>query len=1004
MKIYTIFFILSLCFLFGCSGGGGGGAAGDETGAPGSGNPGSSDPGSSDPGTSDPEVSSPFIKQFGASNSPTSTQPNNNLLDENCFDGAIDDTGVYCAAKTSGHIGDLNGGSSDFAVVKFSLDGTLLWVKQLGQSFKSIGIESKESDACSSITVFEDAVYCGGYTRSNMDGENSGENDIVVVKLSKENGDLQWVKQITDDDVGSGDAAEGESCSAIAVDASGIYCAGGTESNLGEVNAGDYDPYVMKLVEDTSDPENTVVSVSWVKQIGKTEEVNSGLGVESAKESNSCRDISIYGDYIYCVGHTNGSLADTNLTPEKYDIFILKVSKSDGSVTWLKQLGDNLEPTDRASEDKDEAYSIVVNDSGIFIGGNTRGSFGEENGGSSDVLVMKMLEDETSGALSFDWVKQLGNVSEPNADGSSNTDYCKDIALDATHLYCAGESLGNLGETSSGSWDGVMMKFSLLDGSVSWVKHIKEDSDYEGLANSGDYCNGVVVNSSGVYCVGRTNSSIYEEANSDDIFIAKIDKDFGSILAGTQLGSQTYIEHSETFLSAGLPDSCSAVKVDNSHIYCAGSTEGYFADTNGGDSDILIMKILKDDLSIVWVKQLGESFGAGTNRHQGCEALGVDDDYVYCGGGTSGDLGEVGVGFNDAFVVKLSKETGNVEWLKQFGSSFLPGDTLSNDDCYGLAIDDDGIYCAGGTRRDFGTAGLNGGSRDAYVVKISKSNGDVLWVNQLGQPFEDLFGEGKADESEYFNEVVVDEYGVVCAGSTWGSLGETNAGDGDIIFARFDKETGAVKWVKQIGQETLSSKYGEVADVGVGFEDCYGLSIYENGIYCGGSTYGNLSEINAGKYDAVVLKLIEDRTDPENLSVELDWIKQLGSTSVTEIYSSGTGDETDECYGLAVDETGIYCAGATGSSLGEGNGGGKDAFILKLSEESDSSGNTSASIENITQIGSSTERSSGASSANDYCNSVVLDTNYVYCGGTTYGGLGEDSAGKSDIYVWGLPK
>ena len=86
------------------------------------------------------------------------------------------------------------------------------------------------------------------------------------------------------------------------------------------------------------------------------------------------------------------------------------------------------------------------------------------------------------------------------------------------------------------------------------------------------------------------------------------------------------------------------------------------------------------------------------------------------------------------------------------------------------------------------------------------------------------------------------------------------------------------------------------------------------------------------------------------------------------------------------------------------NGGGSDAFILKITESIDSEGNQTPAISKITQIGAISESSRQASSANDYCQSIAIDDEGIYCGGFTSGSLGESTAGGYDMFIWGLIK
>ena len=123
-------------------------------------------------------------------------------------------------------------------------------------------------------------------------------------------------------------------------------------------------------------------------------------------------------------------------------------------------------------------------------------------------------------------------------------------------------------------------------------------------------------------------------------------------------------------------------------------------------------------------------------------------------------------------------------------------------------------------------------------------------------------------------------------------------------------------------------------------------------VYCAGATYSSLGETNGGSRDAFVMKL--------NSSGVVQWIRQLGAvTSVP----YGSASSSDYCYGVSVDSSGnVYCAGATYSSLGETNGGSRDAFVMKL--------NSSGVVQWIRQLGAVTSVPYGSASSDDYCDAV----------------------------------
>ena len=156
-------------------------------------------------------------------------------------------------------------------------------------------------------------------------------------------------------------------------------------------------------------------------------------------------------------------------------------------------------------------------------------------------------------------------------------------------------------------------------------------------------------------------------------------------------------------------------------------------------------------------------------------------------------------------------------------------------------------------------------------------------------------------------------------------------------------------------------------------------------IYCAGNTYGALGETQGGDGDAFVMKL--------NSSGDVQWVTQLGGTTAT---NGGDSSGEDYCKSVALDNSGnVYCAGYTEGALGEANGGGYDAFIMKL--------NSSGAIQWVTQLGEATATNGGDNFGDDYCNSVALDdSGNAYCAGYTSGALGEANGGEYDVFIMKL--
>jgi len=383
--------------------------------------------------------------------------------------------------------------------------------------------------------------------------------------------------------------------------------------------------------------------------------------------------------------------------------------------------------------------------------------------------------------------------------------------------------------------------------------------------------------------------------------------------------------------------------------------------------------------SIKWITSV--AVGNSTLGDDECLSVAVDDNAnVYCAGSTSGDLGEPNGGGTDAFVMKVDSG-GVIQWITQLGAttaSTLGIDTSQNDYCNGVIADQLGnVYCAGNTVGALGEA--QGGVSDAFVMKLN-SSGVIQWIRQLGDVTKASIPGHDTSKEDSCNGVAVDgpNGNVYCAGYTFGSLREPFSGWGDAFIMKLNS-SGVPQWIRQLGTST-SVPGGDTTQR----DYCQGVTVGPDGaVYCAGYTAGSLGEANGGGYDAFVIKL-DNSGNPQ-------WITQLGSGAVGAAVPGGNTTQNDSCEGVATDGSNVYCAGYTLGALGEANGGGSDAFAIKLDDH--------GAVQWITQFGAVTTVAGGSNSGNDYCNAVATDGTSVYCAGYTYGNMGELNGGNFDAFV-----
>jgi hypothetical protein len=443
-----------------------------------------------------------FIKQLGAITSATALI-NSNSGEDVCYAIAIDSDGnIYCAGFTKGSMGAANLGGRGAIGVKFNSNGLLQWVWQVGSS---------ADDSCQALKVDNsNNVYCAGYTQGALNGPSGGSNDAFVMKFNS-SGTQQWITQLGAATVSpfGGNSSGNDVCYGVTVDTVGnIYCAGSTTSSLGETKASSSssDVFITKL--------NSGGVVQWVKQLGATTKAPGGTNLGD----DICYDIALdASSNIFCAGKTSDSIGETKGGGQN-DAFMLKLN-SIGTLLWVRQLGAVSFASGGNNSGDDGCSSIKVDaSSNIYCAGYTGGSMGEANGGGKDALVIKLNPIGT-----IAWVKQLGATTVAPGGSNAGDDYCRSVVLDSSNnVYCGGLTGGSLGEANGGSNDAFVLKLSDI-GVLKWAKHLGALTGGAGSSNSDSCLSITGDNAGSVYCAGGTLGSMGESNGGlSDVFIFKI--------------------------------------------------------------------------------------------------------------------------------------------------------------------------------------------------------------------------------------------------------------------------------------------------------------------------------------------------------------------------------------------------------------------------------------------------------------------------------------------------
>ena len=281
-----------------------------------------------------------FVIKFGPSGKKLWAQQVGTSKTEHAYGIATDSKGnIYTTGFTNGNLEGSNAGLSDLFVLKYAPDGTLLWTRQFG---------TEQFEYARGIaTDADDNVFIAGYTNGGLDGANSGNEDLFVIKYSAE-GERLWTKQLG---TATSDVAYG-----VATDINGdAYIAGYTEGGLGGNEL-----FVMKFSKDGDQ--------HWTRRLGSAK-TDYARGVATDNEGN-----------VYATGYTDGAL-DGNTSAGDFDIFFIKYD-TDGAKKASWQLG-TIGP--------DYAYSIATdNDGNAYVAGFTSGDLdGNVSAGGYDVFLLK---------------------------------------------------------------------------------------------------------------------------------------------------------------------------------------------------------------------------------------------------------------------------------------------------------------------------------------------------------------------------------------------------------------------------------------------------------------------------------------------------------------------------------------------------------------------------------------------------------------------------------------
>jgi hypothetical protein len=736
----------------------------------------------------------------------------------------------YITFKTSGTVsGGTNSGQNDIVVSKISSSGTFIWTKQ----HSAVNTIVDDYDPMIAVDGSGNAyvVYKTSGTVSGGTNISLGAS-LVVFKLNS-SGVTQWVTQDT-----IVNTEFDNTYPVIAADNSGnVYVSYATDASVSSgTNSGSYDIVLLKL--DTNGVNQWIIQQPAMNT--GYDDITPSLAVDSNGNS-------------YITYSTDGTVSGGTNFEVTTDIVIAKVNTS-GSIVWIKQ----LESMNTNGSDTNP-YIAVDTSGNVYATYRTPGTV--SGGTSNENMNMVVFKMDTDGNLL--WIQQTADMNGLDGDAIPSS-----LAVDASGNVLVGYTVS--GSVSGGTHitayagDVVLAKLD-TNGNLIWIKqddtiNTSFNGAYEGrLAVSAD-------SNGNLYGTYTTTGTVSGGVN-DGYFNVVVFKVSDS-------GSTTWIKEQAniTSLFGGNNMVVAADNQGNSYVvYTTVATVS--GGIHSGSNDVVVSK-LDTNGSVVWTKQYTDVNTAGPEFEPSIVA--DTNGNVYVAYHTYGSIsGGVNTGESDIVVFKMNTN-GQLQWVKQD----LPINTIYSESTAAIAADSAGnIYI---TYHTYGaiSGGIEGNNSDVIVAKMD-TNGQVQWIVQdpvLNTDGYDMNPKIAVDSS---GNVYVLHY------SSGTVSGGTNITNFEAVVVTKLNTNGIIQWVKQDPAMTVAYD----PDMEQGIYD-HSIAVDTNGnVYVAYNTNGTASgSVNVGQNDIVLFKLSPSGT--------LLWIKQdlVLNTDVTEWHPSLSTDIYNNLY------------------------------------------------------------------------------------------------------------
>ena len=880
-----------------------------------------------------------------------------------------------------------NSGNYDSFIVKYNLDGTPQWVRNISGTTYEQPIHFLLD---TSANVYISGIYDSNpLTIYNADGTsfasltNSGVYDIYIVKYNS-GGTPQWARRVGGTDYDQPinmilDASANVYLSGYYYSPTfAIYNADGT-SFAELTNSGNYNTFIVKY--------NSDGTPQWARNIGGNYDdmpvnirfdIYANLYVSGYYNSNILTIYNADGTSFADLINTNNNNTD--------DTYIIKYN-SDGIPQWAKNIGGNStdQPIIMLLDPSSNIYINGTYNSDILSIYNYVPTF-------SDITYIT-VSSITSSEITISWLGGTGATSHtytldglpitPSLDNGITTKSATFSGLvnDTTYIITVTaikDSLSSTSDpltvmtlspppleitniiinsiTSSGftvSWsggDGATYYNYIIDGFfvTPYIDNglTTKNANFIGL-NEKDYYTLIItaVNSGGSTSSNPFNVYIrlyLTNSGITDTFVMKYNSN-GTPQWARKLGGAYYEEPMNMILDSSANVYISGLYDSNPlTIYNADGTS--FADlTNSGLIDIFIVKYNSNGTP-QWARRVG-----GADYDQPINMILDSSANVYVSGiyaspiltiynadGSSfAELANAGSIYS--FIIKYNSD-GTPQWVRRIGGNTNQNpvkniilDTSANIYIYGLYDSNPlTIYNADGTSfADLSNSG-NTGSYDLFILKYN-SNGTPQWVRRIGGTSDDRPSNMILDASA---NVYV--YGIYSSplltiynadGTSFADL--TNSGLADIFIVKYNSD-GIPQWARTAGGVDYEQPPFIILDASAnvyvsGYYNSNPFTIYN----ADGTSFADLT--NSGLIDIFIVKYNSDGTP--------QWVRRIG----------GTSNDNNE-YIICDASSNLYVGGyynsntitmynADGTSFANitnsGNSSSYDMFILKYNSDGD---------------------------------------------------------------------